>query len=30
MGAEDRHAVTAAPLVPEIDLNGGQNKALAH
>jgi hypothetical protein len=26
----DRDTVTSAPLVPELDLNGGQNKALAH
>jgi hypothetical protein len=25
-----RDIVTTAPLVPELDLNGGQNKALAH
>jgi hypothetical protein len=26
----DRDTVASAPLVPELDLNGGQNKALAH
>jgi hypothetical protein len=30
MDVTDRDTVTSVPLVPELELNGGQNKALAH